>query len=259
MSCLVDFRVRVLTTQHHNQLFLIHVVLQGAHSSLEVCTQPIKSVSKPEQIRRKQSMVGQTDEESNSTTKLNKRARGEELLSTLAEMKQVQDQQTQLICLLLQNQQQRQLQQQMPFGLSPSAPPSIEEALALLLRAYEAESLPSRPAKIRKTGMSFPASDQLMLAEMGKSLANLVQVNPPTSSPPPVNMVSSTPCPSPPTLSPLGSSCSENVGTNDSFINDSFTDSFTSLGTDLGFEVETLTTDDWALLGGDLFGWVQTR
>lgn len=222
-SCTVEFRIKVLTTQHQNNLFLIQVELESnGGERLAVDTHPIKSVSKPEQIRRRHALA-KAEEDVKPVLSSKKRARGEELLTTLEEMKAVQHQQTEMIALLLQQNFQQQQ--------APSSVPSVEQALALLVRAYEAESMVERPAKIRKTAMSFPLKDQLVLEEISKNISHLRAVPPETRPVVPVPAVQS---------------------------------SFGSFGSpfpmfdlsSVGIDAASLTGDDLRLLDDSLSGWL---
>lgn len=226
-SCVVEFRVKVLTTQHQNNLFVINVVLEGSNGDrLAVDTHPIKSVSKPEQIRRKLSMQNIGEDEQPVSSK--KRARGEEVLSTLEALRIGQQQQTELIMLLLH-------QQQAAVGPSAySSPiPSVTEALAVLVRAVEAESPSERPLKIRKTAMSFPRKDQLILEEISKSLGQLLPQPPATRAPPP-------------TQPPL----------TDSFGFNSFPSPAFPFLADFGVDPSSLSGSDLNMLGENLSEWL---
>jgi hypothetical protein len=267
----VDFRVKVLTTQHQNNLFLIHVVLEGSGEMLEVYSNPIKSVSKPEQIRRRisEQQVKEVPEKASK-----KRVRGEELLTTLEDMRLVQQQQSALLSMILTN------QQRLPVLAPAPVVPSLEEALALLVRACEAEASLERPSKIRKTTLSFPSRDQLLLAEIGGALVSSSML-PPTPTP----AVSSpqSPFPSPATLTPYDPSfdssdfdlelecsqspCSSPEG--DSFFDSSCctqpipapTDFLTSTGSpfdlaSLGVDVTGLTAEQLTFLGDNLCTWI---
>jgi len=168
---------------HQNNFFVIHATLVGNGEQLEVATNPIKSVSKPEQIRRRLSLQhGKEVKEEEKTALLTppctaskKRARSEELLTTLEEMKEAQRQQTELLTMLLQKQFQ-----QTPLEVAPVL--SLEDALAMVVRAYEAETCAERPMKLRKLASSFPAKDKSIMADVGKILCGL-QTLPPETTP----------------------------------------------------------------------------
>jgi hypothetical protein len=236
-ACTVDFRIKVLTTQHQNNFFLIRVCLEGRTDTLEVYTHPIKSVSKPEQIRRRQSLQQAKEEEKPAVSK--KRARGEELLAALDDMRMVQQQQSEVLAVLLQNQIQALA---VPPSMTPAfsgSTPSVEEAMALLIRAYEAEAPEERPTKIRKIAHTFPAKDQQLLEDFGRHLTCFR-----ASPPPPATRVV------PPTQSipPPVSSCPMSE-----FTSNPLPSLFGDL--DLGFDPTTLSTDDWAQIR-DLSGWI---
>jgi len=168
MSCTVDFRVKVLTTQHQNNFFLIRATLVGTDSRDEIYTHPIKSVSKPEQIRRRVSMQQTNEEETkpviSAAQSSKKRARSEELLTTLEEMKEMQKHQSELLTLLLHRSVQTE---------NRPATSTFEDALTGLLRAYESQAPCDRPAKLRKVLCSLPAQDLSVLSDIGKILTEM--------------------------------------------------------------------------------------
>jgi len=190
LSCTVDFRVKVLTTQHQNNFFLIRATLVGADQRDEIYTHPIKSVSKPEQIRRRVSLQQQTTEEdvkppvvgvAQSSSK--KRARSEELLTTLEEMKEMQKHQSELLALLLSRSVQEPIR-------NPFSAPTFEEALTGLVRVYESQAPCDRPAKLRKVLCSLPAQDISFLNDIGKILTE-TRPELQRDAPPPTRSVSS--------------------------------------------------------------------
>jgi hypothetical protein len=244
MSCSVDFRIKVLTTQHQNNFFIIRAALVSEGERLEVSTNPIKSVSKPEQIRRRLSLQQgkEVKEEEKPSfvappcTASKKRARSEELLTTLDEMKEVQRQQTEILTILLQKQFQPQ-----PMKVEATSPlpkcPTIEEALALLIRAYEAESCAERPMKLRKLASSFPIQDKSVMSDIGRVLSGL-QTLPPETTVAPV----AKPC------SSLRDSRSQTLSCNQFPLFD-----LSSVGVDM----TVLNGDDISYLNDSLYGWIQ--
>jgi len=98
-ECTIDFRVKVLTTQMEGSLFLIRTKLTGSDGKvLEVITKPIKTVSKPEQIRRKMAQNGAKESDAiKSTPSRKKRTRSDELLDILQNIQTDQKQQGEIM------------------------------------------------------------------------------------------------------------------------------------------------------------------
>jgi len=96
-TCTIQFKVSVLTSQQQCH-FIIRVRLVDNHngSFLEALTLPIKPCSKLEQIRRKEEELQGKKEQRPKK----KRARGEELLEALAQIKQTQQEQAALLSTL---------------------------------------------------------------------------------------------------------------------------------------------------------------
>jgi len=96
-DCSIEFRVKVLTTQLEGSLFLIKTKLIGYDGSvLELNSRPIKTVSKPEQIRRKMAQTG-VKETLKSTPSRKKRTRSDELLDILQNIQTDQKQQGEML------------------------------------------------------------------------------------------------------------------------------------------------------------------
>jgi len=174
----VEFRINVLTTQHQNNLFVILIRLAKSSHVLEVTTKPIKSVSKPEQVRRRVSLH-QAEEPTSVAAQSavigacssKKRARSEELLESLAIIQHKQQQQTEMLALLLAN--QTKVQMQTPFVTSfvpPCTPapalPSFEVALQNLIDVYSQEAESTRPAKLRKVAQSLTPQKRTLLNDI---------------------------------------------------------------------------------------------
>jgi len=228
---------------HQNNFFLIRASLVGpANRKFEVYTHPIKSVSKPEQIRRRVSLQQAPEEDKNvAAAASKKRARSEELLATLEEMKETQKHQSEMLALLLSQQQIQQLDSYTPFG-SPSQVPSVDEALALLVRAYEATESFERPTKFRKIAAAFPARDRAILSDIGRVLtltdskeSTVVK----TEIPPPSRTVT------------------EPTQTHQTSFNSSQFPLF-DLGT-VGVDVSALDGEALLLLNESLCGWIQAN
>jgi len=144
-SCTVSFRINVLSTQHANSLFVIKFAL----GDISVLSEPIRSVSKPEQIRKKLAQCEQGSEapsHDEKTTK--KRARAEELLETLAIIQQTQLQQTELISLLVGR-----------GNVVNQAPKSMEENLGSLISSFQSEDIEERPKKLGDHSSDFSSDE----------------------------------------------------------------------------------------------------
>jgi hypothetical protein len=159
-SCTVSIRVNVLSTQHANCLFSIHFVF----GSQSVYSEPIRSVSKPEQIRKK---LAQCDpaELGSEYCKSKKRARSEELLDALAMIQHSQEHQTALITSLVSQQRHQPLLNSR----------NIEESLKQFLSSYEHESTEQRPIKIGKIVNSLGEEKKKLLAELSHVILRLTE------------------------------------------------------------------------------------
>merc|ERR1711934_858565 len=161
----VEFRVNVLTTQHQQNLFIIKIQLRAGAHCLQVFTKPIKSVSKPEQVRRRIPMQPAEDlpvdlQPVVGASSSKKRARSEELLSTLADIKLKQQQQTQMLSMLLSQQTSPLPPKHLPVVDSP---PTLDVAVTNLLLAYSAMTDTERPLKLRRVAPGLnPQQRQLL-------------------------------------------------------------------------------------------------
>jgi len=96
-------------------------------------------------------------------------------------MKETQKLQSDMLTMLLHQQLHRVPE---TFG-SPSSVPSLDEAVALLVRAYEATETYERPTKFRKIAASFPAGDRAVLSDIGRILTDIRSEPIKTEIPPP--------------------------------------------------------------------------
>jgi len=112
------------------------------------CLQPIKSVSKPEQIRKKlsqcESYANHDGASTDDKASTKKRARSEELLDALANIQSSQQQQAQLMTMLLNNVCAPMKQ----ATVSPKL--TLEENLETLINAFAADVNEERPQKLGK-------------------------------------------------------------------------------------------------------------
>jgi hypothetical protein len=172
-TCAVSFRINVLSTQHSNSLFVIR--FQFGHEV--VFSEPIRSVSKPEQIRKKIAQCDPADysvDDTKPSTK--KRARSEELLETLATIQQEQQEQTALISSLLA--------QKPTANNNYNRPASLEDSLKSLIANFEDEEVEQRPTKIGRFITSLDDDTKKVLANLGHFLVNLTQPTHYQSMPP---------------------------------------------------------------------------
>jgi len=172
-SCSVSLRVNVLSTQHANCLFSIHFVF----GSQSVFSEPIRSVSKPEQIRKKLAQCDPSELDSEHYKSSKKRARSEELLDTLAMIRHSQEHQTALITSLVSQQRHQ------PPTFNPR---NMEEYLKLFLSSYEHETTEQRPVKIRKFVNSLGDDKKKLLAQLGHVILNLTEAPEATGCPNPL-------------------------------------------------------------------------
>lgn len=170
-TCAVSFRINVLSTQHSNSLF----VIKFTFGNDVVLSEPIRSVSKPEQIRKKLAQCDLADMPSNEEIKSSKkRARSEELLETLAIIQQSQQEQTALLSHLLS---------QKPSSYSHAG--SLEDNLKSLIANFEEEKADQRPSKIGRFITSLDDDKKKVLANLGHFLVNMTEPNLPLESNPP--------------------------------------------------------------------------
>jgi hypothetical protein len=104
-ECSVEFRIKVLTTQLEGSLFLIKAMLWNSKDkseSLECLSKCIKTVSKPEQVRKKIAQNNKNGKETGVTTTTStpsrkKRTRSDELLETLQNIQEQQNRQMEMM------------------------------------------------------------------------------------------------------------------------------------------------------------------
>lgn len=86
----LSIRIKVLSSQVQNSLFRLHITASdsAAETTLEGFSDPIKVVSKPDQIRKKRAAVGEPDLEVPTSKR---RARGEEILEQISSARDIQE------------------------------------------------------------------------------------------------------------------------------------------------------------------------
>jgi len=171
-TCSVQVRIRVLSTQHHGSHFIIRFRLAERGVALEVNSQPIKTTSKLDPIRRKiaeQSGVQAPVVEVKTKTK---RARSDQLLESLEEIKETQREQNRMLSSLFYNMATMNPSGQSGFGnVSNSNAQTLESALERLLVAYNSIDASERPYKLRHVVSSLPEYQE-MLYEVGSVLSS---------------------------------------------------------------------------------------
>jgi hypothetical protein len=142
-TCIVSFRINVLSTQHANSLFTIKFTLEN----FVIFSEPIRAVSKPEQIRKKLAQCDPAENRIPVDEKNKKRARSEELLEALSCIQQSQQQQTNLITALLN----RNANSAPPVVHANSALPvlTLEDSLDSLLNVFGPQ-VNDRPMKLAR-------------------------------------------------------------------------------------------------------------
>jgi hypothetical protein len=171
-ACSVSFRINVLSTQHSNSLFVIRMALGND----VVFSEPIRSVSKPEQIRKKIAQnCGEVDEDEDvKPTK--KRARSEELVAVLSDFKQVLEDHSGMLHHLLQRS---------PDATNYNRPrTSLEDSMKSLIANFEEEEVEERPTKIGRFISSLDDDQKKVLANLGHTLVNLTEPTHNQSIPP---------------------------------------------------------------------------
>jgi hypothetical protein len=164
-SCVVSFRINVLSTQHANSLFTIKFSLEN----FVVFSEPIRAVSKPEQIRKKLAQCdGAADNRGVVDEKNKKRARSEELLEALASIQQSQQQQTNLITALLS---QRNNTNSHIVSPSPRVL-TFEENLDSLLDSFGPQ-VNDRPMKLARYYENLDPEKKSMLTKMSQFFISL--------------------------------------------------------------------------------------
>jgi len=159
-TCAVSFRINVLSTQHLNSNFIIKI----AFGNEVVFSEPIRSVSKPEQIRKKLAQCGDEDERGDETKPSKKRARSEELIAMLSLIHQTQLDQTAFFTNLSQN----------PIAYN-NRPSNLVDNLAALITNFEEEDVEQRPTKIGRFISYLDDDKKKALASLGHFLVNLTE------------------------------------------------------------------------------------
>jgi len=165
-QAIVEFRVNVLTTQHQQNLFIIKIQLKNRNGQhLLVFSKPIKSVSKPEQVRRRISQHQDEDLPEDlqpvvGAASSKKRARSEELLTTLADIQLVQKQQSQMLTFLLSQQQ-----------CNPTPSMDFESLFNQMLLAYSVLPEPERPLKLRRLASTLSGQQKTSLTEICRGVS----------------------------------------------------------------------------------------
>jgi hypothetical protein len=167
----IEFRIKVLSSQLENSTFLIKVSVKHDSKSVDVCSAPIRSVSKVQQIQRKKDAIqNNVVPTTPSIDQLKKRKRSravaedeDESSSSSPEimemLQQIRD--TQLLQLEMMERAsmvQTPLIPKLEFNSSmeedDSCPsprtPSLEEAFRTFIAAYQATSASERPSKLRR-------------------------------------------------------------------------------------------------------------
>jgi len=163
-NCSIQFKVRVLTSQQQCYFIIRIRLFDNNGHVVETFSQPIKSCSKLDQIRRKEAeKQGQK-----VAPPKKKRTRGEELIEILDDIRTTQREHSQLLQHLLRSYSS-------PVNTHPSVdksvsyfPDSLETAVQSVLMAYDRTQENERPNKIRRLKESLSPSNQNVLQELGK-------------------------------------------------------------------------------------------
>jgi len=155
----MEVRIKVLSTQLENSLFKVKISARQGGNECSVKSDPIRAVSKPEQIRRRKAQASNPVKQQASK----KRARSSDVFEALEELKSNQLDQMILLQQLVENskviaQNQRPLSQ---FNVDAPVLPLVspdqnntttkfEDAFNNFLVAYNNLPVGDRPTKIRK-------------------------------------------------------------------------------------------------------------
>jgi len=150
MQCYFVIRIRLIDNNGHN---------------VETFSQPIKTCSKLDQIRRKEA-----EKQGQKALPKKKRARGEEIIEILDEIRTTQKEHTQLLQHLLRSYSSPINTHSSVEKPVPYFPDSLESALQSVLLEYDRIQDCERPNKIRRVKESLSHSNQNVLQELGKYL-----------------------------------------------------------------------------------------
>jgi len=166
----VEIKIKVLSSQLEDMLFRIKLMCYDADTlqpipKLYAVSQPIRVVSKPEQVLKK------------STKRAPKRTLAERMadcLSTIAEQQRAQEE---LLKTLLEAKASEQSEQSTneepsPKSTSPLAPPTLESAFENLYQVWcrSAGSSSERAAKLRRVTKQLNSNEVGVLGEMTSQL-----------------------------------------------------------------------------------------
>jgi hypothetical protein len=172
-ACSVSFRINVLSSQHSNCLFVIRMALGNE----VVFSEPIRSVSKPEQIRKKLAQNGDGVDDGADETKptTKKRARSEELVDLLSTFHHTLQEHGAALNYLTQRPPNTEA--------TYNRPASLEDSMKSLIANFEEED-DQRPTKIGRFISSLDDDKKKVLADLGHFLVNLTEPTHNQSIPP---------------------------------------------------------------------------
>eukprot|EP01125_Pyxidicula_operculata_P001542 TRINITY_DN113_c0_g1_i3.p1 TRINITY_DN113_c0_g1~~TRINITY_DN113_c0_g1_i3.p1 ORF type:complete len:362 (+),score=76.75 TRINITY_DN113_c0_g1_i3:96-1181(+) len=157
-QCTMTARIKVLTSQHSGSHFVIKIRLTDGKNAVETYSQPIKSCSKLDAIRRK--IAEQEGQKVKNQKK--KRARSDELIETLEEIRRAQDLQTQLLTQMVSNPPRSAVA---PTEKKTENKTDLVSAVDTFLQVLSSISETERPSKIRKILSDLSPSRQCVLTE----------------------------------------------------------------------------------------------
>eukprot|EP01122_Echinamoeba_exundans_P014954 TRINITY_DN690_c0_g1_i3.p3 TRINITY_DN690_c0_g1~~TRINITY_DN690_c0_g1_i3.p3 ORF type:complete len:265 (+),score=48.64 TRINITY_DN690_c0_g1_i3:34-795(+) len=149
-SILLQIRVKILSSQVQNTLFRLHIeALDNAGEAIySGYTEPIKVVSKPDQIRKKRAAVGEPEADIPTAKR---RARGEEILEHIQHARDTQHKNLQIIEAMVQSTDAHAL--------------PVDGALASLVRAVEATAHSARSRVIQTALSNLPQDQRVCLTQ----------------------------------------------------------------------------------------------
>jgi hypothetical protein len=196
----IEVKMKVLSSQLEDSLFRVKFYAIDDHTKQTldpnwfVMTEPLKVVSKPEQIKRKKKSEKShkvEEEKPNVTTCLRKRNRSEELSEHLAQIEAQCIQQQVLLSKLCQDaSHNNQIIQQLGSGAPPPPPlppkdkkkaltPSqqFQEVFQTFLKVSDAVPMEERPEKIRKLVHHQARRERENLASLVETFHVLIEEN----------------------------------------------------------------------------------
>mmetsp|Transcript_10483 Transcript_10483/g.42784 ORF Transcript_10483/g.42784 Transcript_10483/m.42784 type:complete len:291 (-) Transcript_10483:278-1150(-) len=176
-QCTFEFQVSVLSSQHEDMNFLVHIVCKDSATSKLVAegySEPMQCISKPDVLRKKRGV------------KTKKRTWNDRVTETLERLEEMQ---RATLALVADQPSAKSAKLDGPLAKPCVESPSekFERGFRTMLEAYSAMSTENRAFKVRKMASSASASEQQTFLEMTdqffvEGMANGTVLFEPTSS-----------------------------------------------------------------------------